>query len=186
MTDVILETVSVDPKQKEDALIGYQVAISLWTYEGAQNWARYNVMLFANSVIIATLGIAINSVLTNISNEPKLSHSFALVSAALSLGGIVLCVLWYLINKRGFDYQNYYVGSARELEELYLAKTVMVVSRGGSFGNGDPVNLEIGGRPKTYRMSWASGVLSAGRVANFVIVLFSIVYGLALIFLLPY
>ena len=35
----------------ENAQIGYQVAVSLWTYQGSLNWNRFNVMLTANTHI---------------------------------------------------------------------------------------------------------------------------------------
>lgn len=53
MTDDSKETDQAQAEAKSDALIGYQAAVGLWAYEGVQNWALYNVMLFANSVISA-------------------------------------------------------------------------------------------------------------------------------------
>jgi len=88
--------------RKEDARVGYQVAVSLWTYEGEQNWARFNVMLVANSIIIAVLGLAATSQLSN-------QGSLGPLSVVLSVVGLLLSAAWFLITVRGFDYQKYSV-----------------------------------------------------------------------------
>ena len=152
----------------EDARIGYQVAIGLWTYEGEQNWARFNVMLIANSIIFAILGLVVTS------QNPKQS-----ISLVMSIVGTILCVMWFLITKRGFDYQNYYVLSARELEERFFSGVIKTSSRGGTFADGHSVTLDIDGKPRTLQMSWWSRRASAGDISLFVILLFTIVYVLA-------
>jgi len=154
----------------EDARIGYQAAIQLWTYEGGQNWARFNVMLVANSIIIAVLGLAITS-----------ANPSTAISVVLSVVGVILCIAWFLITKRGFDYQKYYVLSARELEEKFLSKVITTASRGGAFADGKPVSIEIGGAPKKIRMGWWSRKTSAGNISIIVILLFAVVYVFALL-----
>jgi len=37
----------------ENAKVGYQVAIELWIYEGELVWSKFNVMLVANSIVLA-------------------------------------------------------------------------------------------------------------------------------------
>jgi hypothetical protein len=108
-------------------------------------WSRYNAMLVANSVILAAIG------LTGDATE----RSFAL-DVGLPLVGILLCLLWVSLVARGFDYFAYWILSARELEERYMAAEVVTVSRGGPFSSGKPVSFVIDGKPYIYRMSRAS------------------------------
>jgi len=159
-----------DETKAEHAEVGYQVAASLWTYEGTQNWARFNVMLVANSIVIAIIGLVLTS------EHPKQSVSFV-----MSLVGLFLCLAWFLITKRGFDYQGYYVKSTRELEERFLAETVKTASRGSIFAKGEVVTIELNGKPTTVQMSWWSRWASASHISITVILLFSIVYLLALL-----
>ncbi len=174
MADPESSTKQSNDPQIEDARVGYQAAVQLWTYEGEQNWARFNVMLVANSIIIAVLGLVITGA------QPSLS-----ASVVLSIVGLILCLTWFLITKRGFDYQKYYVLSARELEEHFLSKVVTTASRGGTFADGHPVSIEIGGKPTSVRMSWWSRRASAGTISLIVILLFAVVYAFALLQTLP-
>ena len=159
-----------DAAQIEDARIGYQAAVDLWTYEGEQNWARFNVMLVANSIIIAVLGLSVTG--------PNGSPSISIV---LSIVGLILCISWFIITKRGFDYQTYYVLSARELEERFLSDIVITTSRGGTFADGCPISIQIDGKPKRLQMSWWSRLSSAGSISLIVVLVFAIVYMLAIL-----
>jgi len=47
--------------KKEDARIDYQVATTLWTYEGQLVWSKFNAMLVANSIVLAVIGLGISS-----------------------------------------------------------------------------------------------------------------------------
>ena len=51
----------VEPEKRETALVGYQVAVDLWTNEGQQEWAMFNGMLVVNSILIAVIGLAITA-----------------------------------------------------------------------------------------------------------------------------
>jgi hypothetical protein len=91
----------------ENAQIGYQAAVNLWTYEGGAIWARFNAMLVANSIVIAVIGIALTS-------EPAKGK----LADFTSIAGLVLSIIWWLLNTRGFDYHNHWIHSAKELEAL--------------------------------------------------------------------
>jgi len=170
MTDTEVNASRPDAAQTEEARIGYQVAVDLWTYEGEQNWARFNVMLVANSIFIAVLGLAV----TGQTRSPS-------ISIVLSIVGLILCIAWFIITKRGFDYQTYYVLSARELEERFLSDMVKTVSRGGTFADGRPISIQIDGKPKTLRMSWWSRLARAGSISLTVVLVFAIMYVLAVL-----
>ncbi len=103
----------------ENARTGYQAAVSLWTYEGAAIWARYNAMLVANSIVMAVIGLA----LTSDDSEPELA-------VVMSFAGMILCGAWAALNWRGFDYHQRWIDNARKLES-HLRFPVETVSQGG-------------------------------------------------------
>lgn len=155
-----------DAPGSENAQAAYQAAIDLWTYQGAQVWGTFNVMLVANSIIIAAIALFITS-----DHKPS-----PLILILFALPGFLLCILWFLLTQRANEYQTYYTLSARELEERYLSKSVKTVSRGGRFGEGDPVELQIAGGSIKQQMNGWARLLSAAKIANCVIVLFGLVY----------
>lgn len=156
-------------QQAETAYVGYQVAVSLWSHAGNEVWTRYNMMLVANSIIIAVIGVALSA-----------QRNLSLLTASMSATGIVLCIAWYLITKRGFAYQVYYLFSAREIEEKYLNNTIQTMSRGGPFGHGKPVELLIDSKPMKFQMDRASRLLSAQKGAYLTVLVFVIIYGVLL------
>lgn len=127
-------------------------------------------MLVANSIILAIIGLVVTS-----------EHARLSISFVMSIVGLILCAAWFLITKRGFDYQDYYVKSARELEERFLGQVVKTASRGSIFAGGRPVTFELDGKPTTLQMSWSSRIASAGLISLIVLFLFTFVYVLALL-----
>ncbi len=157
--------VDVDAVRRENALIGYQMAISLWTYQGEGGWTTFNVMLVANSIVIAVIGFAITS------ERPLLV--FTLV---LPIVGLLLCGIWFVLMRRQTEYSDYYILCAREIEQKYLSDPVKTVSRGGLFGEGGTVTIEIDGESIQLRMSRWARILRAKTAANLVIVIFAFLY----------
>jgi hypothetical protein len=151
--------------QTYNARIGYQVAIEMWAHSGEEVWARFNVMLVANSIIIAVVGVALTS-----------QRALPALTVLLPVVGIILCLLWLILMKRGFDYQIYYILSASELEERYLAGTVKTISRGAAFACGKEVSIQTGNGLTNRRMGFWSRLLTAQSASYFVIILFMIVY----------
>lgn len=156
--------------EKEDARVGYQVAVDLWTYQGQLNWQRYNVMLVANSVIIAVIGAILSGQLAAQRSQPLLMISLAGV-------GFVLCIAWVLLTARGFDHHRYWILCAWGLEE-HLGEAVRAVSKLQSLGAPEGVNLKVrhteNGEDelKTHRFGTFSRV-PQGVVAYSVIVVFT-------------
>lgn len=149
----------VDAVRRQNALIGHQMAINLFWYQGEQVWARFNVMLFANSVVIGSVGLAIAS-----------QHQLGVLTLLLSITGLLLCAIWFMQMQREAEYSAYCIFAARELEEKYLSDPVKTLSRGGLFAEGDLVTIEIGGVPKPLRMSRLARTLRSRTAASLVIV----------------
>jgi hypothetical protein len=155
--------------EKENARVGYQVAMNLWTFQGQINWNRFNVMLVANSVIVAVIG----SMLSGGNPLPSLIISLAVL-------GFVLCIVWVLLTARGFGYLSYWFLCAVELEKQ-LGGDVKIFSRFPSLRAGREVAFNgdrkgnDDGKVMTYRLgTWSRVSQKAG--AYFIIAVFAISY----------
>ncbi len=149
----------------ENARVGYQVAALLWTYEGSLLWAKFNAMLLANSVLLGSIGVALTA-----------SRPLPLIGLLISALGVVLCLAWWAMTSKGVAYHNYWVHSARELEERYLGDSVSTVSRGGFFSDGKPVVIRCQTKRSHHRMKGAVRRANLTRICNVIICIFVIIY----------
>ena len=154
---------------KEIVIAGYENAINLWIYSSQEVWARFNIMLSANAIIIAALVLLII----------ERPCSMPYFQIALPLMGIILCICWGLLNQRNNDFANYYKDSAREIEEKYLADYISVVSRGCNYAEGDTVKLILGNEKKKLRISCPANI-HAIWISRIIIICFIILYILVL------
>ncbi len=168
MTEKSKEPVNQD--KKGNARIGYQVAITLWAYEGQLVWSKFNAMLLANSIVLAVIGLAISS-----------QRELPMFTIGMPIAGLIFCVLWFLITKRGFDNYTYWILSARELEEQHLTDVVKIVSRGGNVAEGKKIKLTINGKNKDYQMSWFGRLVRVEWASYLVIAVFAVMYIIILI-----
>ena len=145
---------------KEKALVGYQMAISLWIHQAEQGLARLNTMLVLNSIIIAVAGLAMTS-----------QRQLGVLALALPLLGMLLCSIWLVLVQREGKYSDYYIRSARELEEKYLSDTVTTVSRGGLFAEDQTITIEINGKCQELRMGRLASRLRAKAAGRWLIVI---------------
>jgi len=148
----------------ENARVGYQAAISLVAYEGNLVWARYELMLVAHTIILTATGLA--------SSTPAPAKTVALMG--LPLVGLVLCLVWWLVNDIGFRYFFYWLFSARELEESYLYP-VKTVSRGTPFTHGELVPVVIAGKERLLPLGRSDRVKIV-QASKVVIVLVALLY----------
>ncbi len=151
----------------EELRLAYQAAIALWTYEGSTIWSKFNAMLLANSVLAAIIGFSVGS-------GPQV------LPRVTSCLGLVLCLVWFALTKRGFDQYIYWIFAARELESR-LGDQVVVISRGGAFADGDMVSVSLENGPRNLQMSWFSRRLTASLASYLAIVVFAVMYA-ALLF----
>jgi hypothetical protein len=120
--------------ERDNARIGYQAAISLATHEGSNVWVRYGLMLVVHTFIFSVFGFT--------AGLPQPTKS--LIWIGLSLAGMVLCVLWWVVNEIGFRYFFYWIFSARELEEHYL-EPIHTVGRAFPLAGEGDVSVAVGG-----------------------------------------
>ena len=114
-------------EQKSDARVGYQVAASLEANEVRAIWSRLGAMLTANSITIGAIGLALKTAIE--------TESFwivpVVISIAMSVFGIILCISWRCITARKHKTCLCYMLFARKLEEEYLSDTVKTLSDTG-------------------------------------------------------
>lgn len=156
-------------KEEENARVGYQVAVDLLIAEGEGIWSRFNVMMVANSIIIAIIGLA-----------PTNQPTPAIFDNYLPFVGLVLCIWWFVLINRGYSYRDYFIQTARELEEQYLANSVRTLSRGETFSNGNKVMFRFVDSSKELDMKYLK-YFPAIYASNFVIVVFAILYGILIL-----
>jgi hypothetical protein len=161
--------------EKENARVGYQVAVDLTIKEEKLFWDQFNALLVANSILI----IAISSVICR-----DCSYQKDLISDLpwfLATIGVVLCVLWYLLTVRRDKYRLYYLFSAREIEAEYLGCQVQTIRRGKDFSDGSPVLFKSESRDGEHKYGEPFQLPLCGRMkvscwAIFVIGSFSVIY----------
>lgn len=144
----------------ESAKLGYEMYIQLWIYEGNSVWAKFNAMLVANGIVFAAF--------TQIESK--------LTLVLLGILGVLLCIGWYTITIRGFKAIDYWIFSARELEEQYLSSSLTGVKRGSDFFGGKQVVFNFGKRPKKLKMPGYSNWINNRNSSFFIISLFAISY----------
>jgi hypothetical protein len=152
-------------EQLENARVGYQAAIDLWINQGSQGWARFNVMLVVNTIIIASIGFAGAS-----------QQQQPLLKFLLPIAGFLICAVWFILIRRESAYSDYWVMCARELEEKHLSDPVEIISRGGRFAEGDIVNIEITGQSTEWQMNPLARALRARAAADWMVVILAILY----------
>lgn len=166
---------------KENIRAGYKAALDLWVYSGSHAWARFNVMLVAQGIVISALAVAASS------KDPPRA---LLILPAI---GLVMTWFWFALMKRSFDYERYYILCARELEGKLREKPssspadiveVDIVSRGSRFSEGEMVEFNISGQRRFLQMGCWSRVLRARGVSYLLIVVFAIVHLLSLLYIL--
>jgi hypothetical protein len=92
--------------KEEDTRTAYEVAAGLYMAENQLTWDRFNVMLVANSVVLAGAGVA--------GDEDNL---FRPAVVSLPIIGILLCIMWVLMMDRGFRYHDHWRDSAELIED---------------------------------------------------------------------
>ena len=126
-------------------------------------------MLVANSIVIAAIALALTS-----------KSPLTVFTKILPIAGVILCIFWFLLMKRESKYADYYIKSARELEEKYLAP-VVTVSRGALLAKGREVTLKNGCKDEPFQLDWWARLLRAKTIFYLVIALFILLYA-AIIF----
>jgi hypothetical protein len=163
-----------DDGARENARIGYQVSADLAAHYGSCTEDRISSLMLANSILIGAISLVVSA------QRPM--REFLLL---LSLGGILLNILWSLSLRRSYNQFKYYIRSASELEEHYLSNQVETLSRGERFVDGEKVSWKRGKKCQSLQMPWYCRKVKAEWITYLAILVFMTIYGVSLWFSLP-
>jgi len=107
---------------EDQASEAFESIRQLYAYEGNATWSRYNAMLTANSIIVATMGLFWNK------SEP-------LMAVVLIAAGLIACVLWAQLTHIGFRMQQEYLTWAKEFE-VHKAEAARIFTRAANVCHG--------------------------------------------------
>lgn len=151
---------------QENVRTAYQVAVDFVRSEEQGIWARFNAMLVANSIIVAFIGQIFNK-----------SKELVFLS---SLFGLFLCFMWFFLIKRGFNYREYFVLSAREFEvynpDQYNPDRFQILSRGERFSKGESIPFHFSGAIQDESLKMRFHQIKPESIAYLVIFAFIILY----------
>ena len=95
------------PDALENARLGFTTLTQLVALVSQEIYSRFNIMLTANSIIVAAVVVPLVS-------ERQLPWPLLL---GLPVVGIVLCVIWWLFNYHGVYWQTFFRRKAQRLEQ---------------------------------------------------------------------
>lgn len=93
----------------ENARIKYQVAIEKHSAEAQFSWSRYSAMLTFHTLFLALIGLVY-----------KKEIGFPSGTLLLPIFGIIVCYLWDTMTSRSFQWNHFWIDTARKIEEKYL------------------------------------------------------------------
>jgi hypothetical protein len=164
-----------------DARTAYQVAASLYMQENTVTWSRFNIMLTANSIILAATGVAAGG-----------SHQLPLLAFLLPIAGCILCYTWWEMMKRGFVYHDIWRDAAYALEQQFFAEApvsklvpIQTLYYGEQYRSDGKTKISIGDEvrdyPRSKETSPPKGKVRARTYAERVIILFVCLYVAAIV-----
>jgi hypothetical protein len=154
----------------ENARLAYRAALDMWYYYGDVLWQKHSAMIVANSVLIGAIAIRWDSE----------SPWPTLIDKALPLLGILLCIAAVLIIERGRAFHVYGILAARELEQKHLSDTVDVLVRGARLAAGAEIIFDLGEEHTHHRLNRAARFLRTRWLSYVPLVVFAVVYMVAL------
>jgi|SRR5262249_23453248 len=147
--------------KNDQAREGYRAALQMIGYQSKVVWDTFHSLLAANAILVGLSGAAL-----------KLYPQFTWLPRVLALLGLGVCVAWFLMTMRNFDYYRYYFAWARKYEGIAFGSDGHIIQRGKKFGDGESVD-EID-EPK--RMRWGSRLFNIQWLSYIVIAGFAVVY----------
>jgi len=152
--------------KKDEYKIAYEQAIQLKMYEGNLVWSRSQTMLVANTILLAAIGIFLDSA------EPNVY-----VLIPLSVIGFLLSLIWMTTTIRGFAFNKFWSFSARNQEEQMSG--VKIFTDGAKFRNNKEVEFgfkDENDLPKRYKRPVWGRLLATEQCLYLLIILFMAVY----------
>ncbi len=146
----------------ENKKSGYETAIKLTDKTARTIWSVYTALLASNAFLLSFAAFI----------APALSSGGSLVRLVGLLGALI-CIAWFLITMRNFDFYKYYFAWARKYEEEAFGEDVTMIRSGESFARGNEAN----NLDSSIRLRWGSRLFKVEWLVYVVIFSFLTVYG---------
>jgi len=137
---------------EEKAILGYQSALQMITYEGQLIWRCFTATAMANAVVLV-LGVA----------GAKLFPDLAGRNLIPCLG-IATCLCWLMAITRQYSSYAYWFAWARKLEAEHLGPVVQMMSKGADFARGRAVQVgdqeqQLSPLGRWFKVQWLAYVI---------------------------
>ena len=146
----------------ENKKSGYDTAIKLTDKTARTIWSVYTALLASNAFLLSFAAFL----------APKIGLGTTLVRLVGILGALI-CIAWFLITMRNFDFYKYYFAWARKFEKEAFGNDVTMVRSGATFAGGN----EVKDLDDPIRLRWGSRLFKVEWLVYVVIISFFIVYG---------
>ena len=120
------------PADTDDVRVAYQTAIQIFVYEGTTDWRITSTFATFNTLLLA---VAAYPLITQAQGR-----AFQLAAVVLALVGVVASVIWWSMLARSRQYHDYWLRSARELEQ-YLDPRIQTLQRGERWRQGQLIEV---------------------------------------------
>jgi hypothetical protein len=148
---------------------GYDAALKLADESARTIWSVYTALLASNAFLLSFAAFL----------APRLAPracQASILTRVVGLLGAVICVAWFLITMRNFDFYKFYFAWARKFEEEAFGSAVTMVRQGATFAEGNKVT-DLG---NALRLRWASRLFRVEWLVYVVIGSFLVIYVLLL------
>jgi C4-dicarboxylate transporter len=142
--------------------VGYDTAIKFTDKISRTIWSVYGGLLATNGFLVSLAAFITSNV------------TFKVIPVkVLGVLGLILCITWFLITMRNFDYSRYYFAWAKKFETDAFGDTIEIVCGGATFAKGETVSIGS----SIERMRWGSRLFKVEWLIYVVIGIFTIIYG---------
>ncbi len=145
----------------DSAKAGYDIALKLTDKLARTVWSVYAGLVATNAFLVSLAAF--------LSTQTKFQPTAV---KGLGVLGLVICIAWYLITLRNFDYYGYYFAWARKLEGDAFGNAVEMIRNGEAFARGDTTKIGDAER----RLRWGSRLFKVEWLVTSVIATFAFIY----------
>jgi|694.fasta_scaffold04205_26 hypothetical protein len=123
----------------DNARVGYDTAIKFTDKISRTIWSVYGGLLATNGFLVSLAAFITSNV------------TFKVIPVkVLGVLGLILCITWFLITMRNFDYSRYYFAWAKKFETDAFGDTIEIVCGGATFAKGEREHLTYAISINTY------------------------------------
>jgi hypothetical protein len=114
----------------------YEIAVNIITAQGNLIWSLFTSQSQVHAIFIALCGLFLT-----------VPHASPLIITAISMLGILLCLIWIITLRRQFGYFEYYMAHARALEEEIYGDSVAIIRTGRALSDGESIYVRANSQP---------------------------------------